>query len=233
MLKSINGYCVKTIKEEGQKRVNKVINGKNYKNASKLRIYYKKSAKKPVKTKDNSEYIKQLQALYNSLGIVAKDKQRAMSCLLYRFKRCNPYYNMLVTIYLEDNSKKDFFNMCYIIAHENDTEDFKTMYKELQAQLELETAVTRKQKAKQVYKPLSLEVLKENGTEGQTSGGIDNLIKELDLNILYMYLQEHCTTAQLKNLQSYLLEGEKIDTRSKKRIVEKLKNNDLRLLLEE
>lgn len=154
-----------------------------------------------------------------------------MSCLLYRFKRCNPYYNMLVTIYLEDYSRQDFFNMCYMIAHENDYTDFKSMYRELQTQLELETLVTRKQKAKQVYKPLSLDEMRANGIEKEATSEIENIEKQIDLDILYLFLKENCSDSQYKAIQEYLLEGKAFDTRQKNRIVNKLKTSDFELLL--
>ena len=161
-------YYVPKIKEKRTSVITKVINGKKYRNADKLRVYTQKKSKRPIKKKDNSEYIKKLIGLYKSVGIETEEEQKAMSCLLYRFKRCNPYYNMLVTIYLEDNSRRDFFNACYMVYRSNEVSDFKQMYKDLQYQLELETAITRKQKAKQVYKPLSLDEMRENGREKET-----------------------------------------------------------------
>ena len=163
-------YYVPKIKEKRTSVITKVINGKKYRNADKLRVYTQKKSKRPIKKKDNSEYIKKLIGLYKSVGIETEEEQKAMSCLLYRFKRCNPYYNMLVTIYLEDNSRRDFFNACYMVYRSNEVSDFKQMYKDLQYQLELETAITRKQKAKQVYKPLSLDEMRENGREKETEG---------------------------------------------------------------
>lgn len=230
-MRSINGYCVKTIKETEEKRIDRVINKKKYKNANKLRIYTRKASKRPIKREDNSKYIEELKALYNSLGMKKEEEQKAMSCLLYRFKRCNPYYNMLVTIYLEDYTKQDFFNMCYMIAHENDYTDFKVMYKELQAQLETETLVTRKQKAKQVYKPLSLDEMRANGIEKETTRDIDHIEKKIDLDILYLFLKENCSASQYNAIQEYLTEGKVFDTRQKNRIVNKLKTSDLKLLL--
>lgn len=196
-----------------------------------MRIYKQKKRIAPIKRQDNSKYIEELRAYYKSLGIVAEDRQKAMSCLLYRFKRCNPYYNMLVTIYLEDYTRQDFFNMCYMIVHENDYTDFKSMYKELQNQLETETLVTRKQKAKQVYKPLSLDEMRANGIEKETTSEIENIEKQIDLDILYLFLKENCSDSQYKAIQEYLLEGKPFDTRQKKRIVNKLKTSDFELLL--
>ena len=196
-----------------------------------MRIYKQKKRIAPIKRQDNSKYIEELKALYNSLGINKEEEQKAMSCLLYRFKRCNPYYNMLVTIYLEDYSRQDFFNMCYMIAHENNYTDFKSMYKELQTQLELETLVTRKQKAKQVYKPLSLDEMRANGIEKETTRDIEHIEKQIDLDILYLFLKENCSDSQYKAIQGYLLEGKPFDTRQKNRIVNKLKTSDFKLLL--
>lgn len=136
-------YMVEPIKTKEEKRVDKTINGRKYKNAGKLRIYKQRKRISPIRRKDNSDFVKSLQAYYKALGIEEEGRQKAISCLLYRFKRCNPYYNMLVKIYLEDYTKKDFFNLCYMIAFENDVNDFKTMYKALQTELETETLVTR------------------------------------------------------------------------------------------
>lgn len=168
MENTTSSYYVPKIKEKRTPTITKVINGKKYRSADKLRIYIQKKSKRPVKREDNSEYIKKLISLYKSVGIETEEEQKAMSCLLYRFKRCNPYYNMLVTVYLEDNSRRDFFNACYMVYRSNEVSDFKQMYKDLQHQLELETAITRKQKAKQVYKPLSLDEMRENGREKET-----------------------------------------------------------------
>lgn len=121
--------------------------------------------------------------------------------------------------------------MCYMVAHENDYTDFKSMYKDLQAQLELETLVTRKHKAKQVYKPLSLDEMRVNGIEKQTTRDIENIEKQIDLDILYLFLKENCTTSQYKAIQEYLLEGKPFDTRQKNRIINKLKTSDFKLLL--
>ena len=73
------------------------------------------------------------------------EEEKAMNCLLYRFKRCNNYYNLLYSVYLEDNSKQDFFNLCYIVTKEaKDKSNFKALYKNMQKELETETCVRTK-----------------------------------------------------------------------------------------
>lgn len=203
-----------------------------------MHIYYaKKQKRKKTKEELRAEELRsqlrinQIKSKYKSVGIYSKRRQKALSCLLYRFKKCNPYYSMLVEIYLRDNTKEDFFNMCYMIAYENDPEDFKTMYMELQKQIEIETAVTRKVKAKQVYKPLSIEEMRENGKEVQADSIIDKLEKELDLVILFDYLENHASKSQVKAIKEYLETGKKIDSRQKRRIKERLDNIDFKLLL--
>lgn len=224
-------YMVEPIKTKEEKRVDKTINGRKYKNASKLRIYKQRKRISPIRRKDNSEFIKSLQAYYKALGIVTEDRQKAMSCLLYRFRRCNPYYNMLVTIYLEDYTRQDFFNMCYMIAHENDASDFKTMYKALQTELETETLVTRRKKQAQVFTKLSIEELKQEGIEPTTTRDIEHIEKLIDLDILYITLKNTCTRSQFGAIREYLEEGKPFDTRQKTRIKNKLYDNDLLKLL--
>ena len=236
MIKDQNAYkryLVRKIKEAPKKKVNKKIGGKLYKNASKLRIYKQKKQVAPVK-RTNTEYIKQILALYKSMGIAKKEHQKAMSCLLYRFKRCNPYYNMLVTLYLEDYSRQDFFNMCYMITYSNDATDFKSLYKELQIQLETELVVTRKQKAKQVYKELSInskDISDEYNYYLSTTNDIDHIDRKIDTDILYIYLKENCTKSQFDAIKLYLTENKPFDTRQKRRIIDKLKASDLKMLL--
>lgn len=236
MIKDQNAYkryLLRKIKEEPKKKVNKKIGGKLYKNAGKLRIYKQKKQVAPVK-RTNTEYIKQILALYKSVGIDNKEHQKAMSCLLYRFKRCNPYYNMLVTLYLEDYSRQDFFNMCYMVTYSNDATDFKSLYKELQLQLETELVVTRKQKAKQVYKELSInskDISDEYNYYLSTTNDIDHIDRKIDTDILYIYLKENCTKSQFDAIKLYLTENKPFDTRQKRRIIDKLKASDLKMLL--
>lgn len=236
MIKDQNAYkryLLRKIKDEPKKKVNKKIGSKLYKNAEKLRIYKQKKQIAPVK-RTNTEYIKQILALYKTLGIDKKEHQKAMSCLLYRFKRCNPYYNMLVTLYLTDYSRQDFFNMCYMITYSNDAKDFKSLYKELQLQLETELVVTRKQKAKQVYKELSInskDIKEEYNYYLTTTNDIERIDKKIDTDILYIYLKENCTKSQFDAIKLYLTENKPFDTRQKRRIIDKLKASDLKMLL--
>ena len=201
-----------------------------------MRVYY---VKKAIKHKTKAELkaeedqkkkrIAQLKGLYLSVGIKSRARQKDMSCLLYRFKKCNPYYNLLYEIYRRDNTWTDFFNMCYMVAYENEPNDFKQMYHDLQVQIELETVVTRKQKAKQVYKPLSISELKKDIPNND-----ENLLKieeNIDLMVLYEFLEKTISKRQMEALRAWLDNGTKIDSRQRKRILEKLKNSDISLLL--
>lgn len=201
-----------------------------------MRVYY---VKKAIKHKTKAELkaeeeqkkrrIAQLKGLYLSMGIKSRARQKDMSCLLYRFKKCNPYYNLLYTVYRRDNSWQDYFNLCYMVAYENEPNDFKQMYHDLQVQIETETVVTRKQKAKQVYKPLSISELKKDIPETD-----ENLLKienNIDLMVLYDFIEKTISEKQLKALRAWLDDGTKIDSRQRKRIIDKLKNSDLELLL--
>lgn len=201
-----------------------------------MHVYYvKKAIKRKTKAQlrreeeKRKERIAQLKSLYLSVGIKSRARQKAMSCLLYRFKKCNPYYNLLYTIYMRDNTFEDYFNMCYMVAYENEPNDFKQMYHDLQVQIETETVVTRKQKAKQVYKPLSINDLKKD-----ISNNDENLLKieeNIDLMVLYDFISKTISKRQMEALRAWLDDGTKIDSRQRKRILEKLKNSDISLLL--
>lgn len=201
-----------------------------------MHVYYVKKAikhktKAQLKAEEEKrrERIAQLKGLYLSVGIKSRARQKAMSCLLYRFKKCNPYYNLLYTIYMRDNTFEDYFNMCYMVAYENEPNDFKKMYHDLQVQIETETVVTRKQKAKQVYRPLSINDLKKDIPNND-----EDLLKieeNIDLVVLYDFISKTISKRQMEALRAWLDDGTKIDSRQRKRIVEKLKNSDISLLL--
>lgn len=201
-----------------------------------MHVYYvKKAIKQKTKAQLKAEEeqkkrrITQLKALYLSVGIKSRARQKDMSCLLYRFKKCNPYYNLLYTVYRRDNTWEDYFNLCYMVAYENEPNDFKNMYHDLQVQIETETVVTRKQKAKQVYKPLSINDLRKDIPESD-----DNLLKieeNIDLMVLYDFISKTISKRQMEALRAWLDDGTKIDSRQRKRILEKLKNSDISLLL--
>ena len=201
-----------------------------------MHVYYVKKAikhktKAQIKTeeKKRKERIAQLKSLYLSVGIKSRARQKDMSCLLYRFKKCNPYYNLLYEIYMRDNTWTDFFNMCYMVAFENEPNDFKNMYHDLQVQIETETVVTRKQKAKQVYKPLSINDLKKDIAKSDEN--LSKIEENIDLMVLYDFISKTISEKQLEALRAWLDNGTKIDSRQRKRILEKLKNSDISLLL--
>ena len=208
------------------------------KNAN-IRTYYNRKLKSKHKTERDllidllkkQERIEQIEGLYLSVGI-PKEYHKAMNSLYYRFKYNNVYYNKLVNIYLQDYTKQDFFNMCYMIALEHTPEDFRLMWCKLREQLEMETAVNRRQKQKQAYKKLSLDEMYSNGVELQaTYGTIEEVQEQMDLNIIYNYICKQLTPKQLETVRDYLTTNKKMDSRAKKRIIAKLKTTDFKKLL--
>lgn len=207
--------------------------------ANKVRTYYNAKLKRKAKSDHEllEEYkatvarYKQIEGLYSSVGI-PKEYHKAFNSLYYRFKYNNVYYNKLVNIYLQDNTQKDFFNMCYMVVLENDPDNFKEMWHSLREQLETETAVNRRQKQKQAYKRLSLDEMYANGFELQaTYGTIDEIQKALDINIIYNYIRDNLTPKQVATLRDYLATNKKMDSRAKRRIIAKLKTTDFKKLL--
>lgn len=201
-----------------------------------MRVYYVKKAikhktKAEIRTEEEQKKrrIEQLKGLYLSVGIKSKARQKDMSCLLYRFKKCNPYYALLYEIYMRDNTWTDFFNMCYMVAFENEPNDFKNMYHDLQVQIETETVVTRKQKAQQVYKPLSIEELKRDVPISDEN--LSKTEENIDLMFLYDFISKNVSKRQMEALRAWLNDGTKIDSRQRKRIIDKLKDSDISLLL--
>lgn len=207
--------------------------------ANKVRTYH--NAKLKRKEKSDQELLeeykatvaryKQIEDLYFSVGI-PKEYYKAFNSLYYRFKYNNVYYNKLVNIYLQDNTQKDFFNMCYMVVLENDPDNFKEMWHNLREQLETETAVNRRQKQKQAYKKLSLDELYDNGVELKAEyGSIEEIQKALDINIIYNYIRDNLTPKQVATLRDYLSTNKKMDSRTKRRIIAKLKTTDFKRLL--
>lgn len=213
-----------------------------------IRTYYVKK-KKRRKTEDEIKKAQQrMDKIHRSIkinlasvgikvapfGEEMTEEEKAMNCLLYRFKRCNNYYNLLYTIYREDNSEVDFFNMCYMVLKEaSDVTNFKDMYKALQKQLETETNVGRKQVQIQLFKKLSLENMKETGNEPQDNRHlIEKVDNEIDRLLLWDYIVNNCTDAQVKTIKDYLYYNKKIDSRAKRRLKEKLDKIDFKILLE-
>lgn len=204
-----------------------------------IRTYYNRKLKSKHKTEHDllldllkkQERFEQIEGLYLSVGI-PKEYHKAMNSLYYRFKYNNVYYNKLVNIYLQDNTKQDFFNMCYMVALEHDPDNFKEMWGELRVQLETETAVNRRQKQKQVYKVLSLDEMVENNIYTLIDcSSIDGLLEHIDLGIIYEYIENNLTPKQVETLRDYLSINKKMDSRAKKRIIAKLKNADFKKLL--
>lgn len=207
------------------------------KSASKLLI---RTDKRYIRTRTVSDLLKlaeeqslriaQLKSLYYSVGIVAEDETKAMSCLLYRFKYCNPYYNLLVHAFIQDNTYQAYFDLCWLLTREaEDKADFKQLYSNMQRELEEQTAVNRRQKQKQAYKKLSIEDLdKELASDDD---GISKVEDNMDLLLILDYIKNVCTASQKKALQNYLFKGRTMDNKQKKRIVQKLRTEDFRTLL--
>lgn len=206
------------------------------KSASKLLI---RTDRRYIRTRTVSDLLKiaeeqtariaQLKSLYYSVGIVAEDETKAMSCLLYRFKYCNPYYNLLVHAFIQDNTYQAFFNLCWLLTREAENKsDFKQLYSNMQRELEEQTAVNRRQKQKQAYKKLSID---EMDKELVADDDLRKVEENMDLLIILEYIENVCTASQKKALQDYLFKGKTMDNKQKKRIVQKLKTEDFRILL--
>lgn len=173
--------------------------------------------------------IAQLKSLYYSVGIVAEDEIKAINCLLYRFKYCNPYYNLLVHVFIADNTYQAFFDLCWLLTREaKDKTDFKALYSNMQHELEQQTAVNRRQKQKQAYKKLSIEEMDKDLVAADEIGKVED---DIDLLIILDYIENVCTLSQKKALQDYLFKGKTMDNKQKKRIVKKLKTEDFKMLL--
>ena len=204
--------------------------------ASKLLI---RTDKRYIRTRTVSDLLKiaeeqtariaQIKSLYYSVGIVAEDEIKAMSCLLYRFKYCNPYYNLLVHAFIVDNTYQAYFDLCWLLTREaKDKTDFKTLYANMQYELEQQTAVNRRQKQKQAYKKLSID---EMGKELIAEDDLHKVEEDMDLLIILDYIENVCTSSQKKALQDYLFKGKTMDNKQKKRIIKKLKTEDFKMLL--
>lgn len=217
-------------------RKTKVAKNKSAAKASKLLI---RTDKRYIRTRTTSDLLKiaeeqtariaQIKSLYYSVGIVAEDETKAMSCLLYRFKYCNPYYNLLVHAFVEDNTYQAFFDLCWLLTREAENKsDYKQLYSNMQHELEEQTAVNRRQKQKQAYKKLSID---EMDKELVADDDLHKVEDDMDLLIVLDYIENVCTASQKKALQDYLFKGKTMDNKQKKRIVKKLKTEDFRILL--
>lgn len=186
-----------------------------------------------------SNNIDAIKALYLSVGIVAPEDQKAMSCLLYRFKRCNVYFNMLYQAFVEDNGKQAYFDLCYLVLKTiGDPEDFKEMYAMLKTELEQNTAINRRRVQGQYFSSLKvvnqdsdfdLEVMQADLKQAAQLDAVENA---LDLAIVYDYIVNHCTKSQRKVIASFLSDGKKIDSRALRRIKEKLATPEFKKLLQ-
>lgn len=218
-------------------RKTKVAKNRNAARASKLLI---RTDRRYIRTKtehdllklaeDQATRIAQIKSLYYSVGIIAEDECKLMSCLLFRFKYKNPYYNLLVNIFIEDNTYQAYFDLCWLLTREAENKsDFKTLYSNMQRELEEQTAVNRRQKQKQAYKKLSIEEMDKELVADDDE--ISKVEDDMDLLIILDYIETVCTASQKKALQEYLFRGKTMDNKQKKRIVRKLKTEDFKMLL--
>ena len=186
-----------------------------------------------------SNNIEAIKALYSSVGIVALDEQKAMSCLLYRFKRCNVYFNMLYQAFIEDNGKQAYFDLCYLVLKTVDEpENYKALYTMLKTELEQNTAINRRRVQGQYFSSLKvanqdsefdLSVMQADLKQAAQLEAVENA---LDLAIVYDYIVNHCTKSQRKVIASYLSDSKKIDSRALRRIKSKLATPEFRKLLQ-
>lgn len=187
----------------------------------------------------SSNNIAAIKALYLSVGIVAPEDQKAMSCLLYRFKRCNVYFNMLYQAFIEDNGKQAYFDLCYLVLKTiGDPEDYKALYTMLKNELEQNTAINRRRVQGQYFSSLKvanqdsdfdLRVLQADPKQAAQLDAVENA---LDLAIVYDYIVNHCTKSQRQMIAEYLSNNKKIDSRALRRIKEKLATPEFKKLLQ-
>ena len=220
-------------------------NQAQYNRQTVVRTYHKKLTHKKSDAEllqealTQSNNIEAIKALYLSVGIVAPEDQKAMSCLLYRFKRCNVYFNMLYQAFVEDNGKQAYFDLCYLVLKTiADPEDFKAMYSLLKEELEQNTAINRRRVQGQYFSSLKvasqdsefdLEVLQADGKQAAQLEAVENA---LDLTIVYDYIINHCTKSQRQVIASYLSNNKKIDSRALRRIKSKLATPEFKTLLQ-
>ena len=162
-----------------------------------------------------------------------------MSCLLYRFKRCNVYFNMLYQAFVEDNGRQAYFDLCYLVLKTiGDPEDFKEMYAMLKTELEQNTAINRRRVQGQYFSSLKvanqdsefdLRLLQADPKQAAQLDAVENAI---DLTIIYDYIINHCTKSQRKVIAEYLSNNKKIDTRALRRIKSKLATPEFKKLLQ-
>lgn len=186
-----------------------------------------------------SNNIEAIKALYSSVGIVAEDEQKAMSCLLYRFKRCNVYFNMLYQAFVEDNGKQAYFDLCYLVLKTiGNPEDFKEMYAMLKTELEQNTAINRRRVQGQYFSSLKVASqasdfdLEQTQADIKQAAQLNAVENAMDLSLVYDYIINHCTKSQRQVIASYLSNNKKIDSRALRRIKSKLATPEFKNLLQ-
>lgn len=84
----------------------------------------------------------------------------------------------------------------------------------------------------QLFKKLSLDNMRETGNEPQDNRHlIEKVDNEIDKLLLWDYIVNNCTDAQVKTIKDYLYYNKKIDSRAKRRIKENLGKIDFKILL--
>ena len=220
-------------------------NQAKYNRQTVVRTYHKKLTHKTSdadlmkKALAQSNNIDAIKALYLSVGIVAPEEQKAMSCLLYRFKRCNVYFNMLYQAFIEDNGRQAYFDLCYLVLKTiDDQEDFKEMYAMLKTELEQNTAINRRRVQGQYFSSLKvanqdsnfdLEVMQADLKQTEQLDAVENA---MDLALVYDYINNRCTKSQRRMIASYLSNNKKIDSRALRRIKDKLGTPEFKKLLQ-
>lgn len=211
-----------------------------------VRTYHKKLTHKKSDAEllqealTQSNNIEAIKALYSSVGIVAPEDQKTMSCLLYRFKRCNVYFNMLYQAFVEDNGKQAYFDLCYLVLKTiGDPEDFKEMYAMLKTELEQNTAINRRRVQGQYFSSLRVTPVQNSDfdlsvmqADLKQAAQLDAVENALDLSLVYDYIINHCTKSQRKVIASYLSNNKKIDSRALRRIKDKLATPEFKKLLQ-
>lgn len=161
------------------------------------------------------------------------------NALVYRYKRLNIAQANYFKIFIREFSIREYKDVCYLIAKTTPLEfelnekkelaltkkTFVRAYKSLSSEIEICTNVSRKKKQIQAFSNMAnvedvADVLSYSTFEDTQINGI------LKLEILE-YIRTALTPAQIKTLQSYILDGTKLDTRNKKRIQKRLATDEL------
>lgn len=161
------------------------------------------------------------------------------NALVYRYKRLNIAQANYFKIFIREFSIKEYKDICYLVAKTTPLEfelnekkeialtkkTFVKAYKSLSSEIETCTNVSRKKKQIQAFANMAnvedvADVLSYSTFEDNQLNSI------LKLEILE-YIRTALTPAQIKTLQSYILDGNKLDTRNKKRIQKRLATDEL------